>query len=364
VKVTLQDIAKELDISSATVSLALRDDPTIHPDTRIRVNEVANRLNYKGSSGRPTRGAQKVEISALGLLLSAESMARARNDANFVLMMDGIMAEADKRGYLLNVQAIRSDEARRMADGSDAVPSLIRKDVCQAVIIRGPYNPQDVAYMASQLPVVSMGRSYRGSNTDTVLADNMGMVRSLVLRLHAAGHRRMAWVSGSTHASFFEERQAGFIAGCVAGGLDLSEQRFFGPEIFTDTSENHHIAEPKIFADMVRSGTTAFVCGNDSIASQVIISLEREGFKVPQNVSVTGFDAVPARSTGNRQITGVDPHFVEIGRAAVRLVVQRMEQPDLPPQTVIVQADIVDGETISVVDPSAISPSSPQLSEK
>lgn len=345
VKVTLQSIAEELDVSPATVSRSLRNDPLIHPETRKRVNETALRLGYRGSSGRKRRDGRNTKRGALGLLLHADTIGNARHDQNLVQMMEGIMAAAEKHGFLFNVHTIPRDEGRYMEDDPTAVPSLIRDDVCQAVILRGAHDARNVAYIAGRVPVVSLNRIYRGLKLDAVVSDDVEGVRALVTRLIDLGHRRMAWVSGHTVTAFYEARQAGFVMGCLGGGLDLHEQRFFGPEIFKDRL----LHSTDGILDAVRGGATALVCANDILARQVIDVLEKEGLRVPENVSVTGFDALPPSLMDDRQLTSVNPHFFEMGYAAVRLVMQRLSEPDMHPQTLVVGSEIVPGETIAPV---------------
>jgi DNA-binding LacI/PurR family transcriptional regulator len=133
--------------------------------------------------------------------------------------------------------------------------------------------------------------------------------------------------------------------GCLGGGLDLREQRFFGPEIFKSRLLHDTIG----ILGAVRNGATALVCANDVLARQVIEALESDGLRVPDDVSVTGFDALPPSLKGDRWLTSVDPHFFEMGQAAVRLAMQRLSEPAMQPQMLVVEGEIVPGETIAPV---------------
>jgi LacI family transcriptional regulator len=202
--------------------------------------------------------------------------------------------------------------------------------------------------------VVSIGRIYHELPVDSVVSDDVDSVRALVTRLAGLGHRRLMWVDAHYSATFLDGRQAGFLQGCVRNWLDLSQQRLVGSEIY----HWDRIVAHDTLLDAVRAGTTAMLCANDSIAMQVIEALESGGVRVPQDVSVTGFDAWQA-TAGRRQVTSVDPHFSEMGRAAVRLATQRLTQLPGPPCTLSVRADIVDGETIAAPE---VSPSDNQVS--
>ncbi len=341
--VTLQDIAAHLDVSATTVSRSLRQDPLIHPETRARVNEVAERLGYKVRMRRPRRSDKpKPQKSALGLLLRATSLARAQQDQNIMQMMTGVMAVTDGSGMVVTIHTIRYDEQGHMAEDEEAIPTMIRDGVCQAVIAHGPQDERDIAFIAERMPVVSMGRIYRDAPADAVVANNVEGVRGLVDHLVGLGHRRLAWVSGDYEASFLEARQAGFLQGCLSHGLKLQEQRFFGPEIYNP--HNHNMEDKQAVLAAAESGTTAFVCGNDLIAFKLIEVLEAGGYRVPAEVSVTGFDASEQPVAG-RRLTSVDPQFFEIGQAAARLAIQRITEPVGEPLIISVRSKSVFGET-------------------
>jgi LacI family transcriptional regulator len=351
--VTLQDIADHLQLSQGTISRALNNDSMIRPKTRAKVHAAAMRLGYEG---RPRRrsGATKQDPQStlsntqrtLGLLIPGSGLDHARQDPNLVQIMQGVMTESEHIGMMLMVHTIRAGQTKRMEENPEELPPMIRGKVCQTVIVRGSFHPADVAFLSGFLPVVSIGRVYRELPVDAVVPESAYGVRALVTRLSELGHHRLAWVGGHYEASFLEERHDGFIEGCLRNGLDLGKQRFFEREIY----ENRRIRVPDTLLQAVREGTTAMVCGNDSIALQVIEALESGGLRVPQDVSVTGFDAMQASHNG-RRITSVDPRFVEQGRAAVRLAAQRMTLSPTPPCIVTVRSEFVLGDTIAAPAP-------------
>lgn len=354
--VTLQDIADDLQLSKATVSRSLRNDPLILPRTRAKVHETAARLGYEGRP-REARGsstaskAQTQQASpareTLGLLFPATNPDLARQDLNLMHLMQGVMTEAERVGKLLMVQTVLPNRRGLMEENPDEVPGMLREGACKALIIRGALPPADVEFLARDIPVISLGRIYQDSPVDAVVPDSVLGTHSLVDHLTELGHRRLAWVGARYEASFIDERQAGFVTGCLHNHLELDQQFFLGKEIY----ENHLIRDHEKLLDAVKGGVTAMVCGNDSIAAQVIEILEGAGLRVPQDVSITGFDAQSPPNFG-RQITSIDPRFVELGRAAVRLATQRLNQSAAPPCIMTVRSQFVAGDTITVAKSS------------
>jgi LacI family transcriptional regulator len=336
--VTLQDIADELEISAATVSRALQQDRLISPATRARVNETAQRLGYQTRLRRPRRVTEsRAKTDTVGLLLRSDSVAAAQSDSNLMKMMAGIMAATDDNRVLLQVHTIRHEEKRLMVDEPTVVPLMVQEGVCQAVIAHGEQDEGNLAYLANRMPVISMGRVYRSLPIDAVVADNLEGARGVVRYLYELGHRRMAWVGAHYAATFLEARQAGFLQGCLGLGLEIGPQQLIDKEVF----DGQNIGRGQVLLDAAKTGVSCFVCGNDATALKVIDLLEANGFRVPEQISVTGFDAWPAP----RNLTSVDPHFYEIGKAAALLALQRISQPALQPCTISVRCKLVPGQT-------------------
>ncbi len=358
--VTLQHIADNLAVSAATVSRSLRNDPLIPARTRDRVQATAVEMGYMGrsrpirqrSSKRGENTSQRSETSSrdmLGLLFPAASLDQLVNqkqDLNFVQIMHGVMSEAEHLGKLVTVQAITPHRQAYLRENTAEIPVMVRERACQALIVRGAFHPDDIAFLADQLPVITVGRIYRGAPADAVVPDSVAGVEMLVAHLVELGHRKLAWIGGdhqAYEATFTRERQAGFLTGCLGQGLELDQQRLLGPELF----ERGKLISPEPLLDAVRQGATAIMCASDALAGHVIETLEAQEVRVPVDVSVTGFDAVPVPE-GSRQVTSIDPCFAEIGRAAVRLSVQRAKRSDCRPSVLTVRSELFFGDTTSV----------------
>lgn len=334
-----------MDVSAATVSRALRHDTLIHPETRARVNEAALRLGYKSRARRPRRVVEDdTKSRTLGLLLRHNSLDAARHDMNLMKMMSGIMGVTDSNRVLLQMHTIGRDEARSMVLDPSAVPPLAEPGVCQAFIVHGEQDERDIAFLAERAPVVSMGRVYRNLPVDAVVGDNVEGVREMVAHLVELGHRRLAWVGASLNASFMEARQSGFIQGCLQHGIDIGSGSFHNTELLREVN----IHAPNGILETLGTGVTGFVCGSDGVANRLAQVLERVGRRVPEDVSVTGFDAINSRDYLHR-FTSIDPHFVEIGQVAAQLALHRIVHASTQPCITSVRGELVRGETTAPV---------------
>jgi LacI family transcriptional regulator len=329
---TIQDIAEKLGVSMSTVSRSLRQDRLIHPKTRARVIELAMEMGYQGRTRR--RPISSKERPTVGVLLASRSLQAARNSPVIARYIEGLTSEADANSIVLSLHTINYGEPGRPT-GPTAMPSIIRDHLCNVAILQGEHEQSDVAEIATNMPLVSINWVYPNMNIDSIGCDDVGGIRQIVHKLTDFGHRKMAWVSDGRSSNFYEAREAGFVHGCVQRGLNLEHLRFLRAPGSTQAS---------VILDCIRQGITAFVCGNDWIAVQVAAALEGAGLRVPQDASVSGFDALECQT--GRPITSINPQFVEMGRAALRIALLRLQQPAAPAMKVRLQSKFVEGGSI------------------
>jgi LacI family transcriptional regulator len=248
--------------------------------------------------------------------------------------MEGLSAEADATKVLLSLHSVKQDDRGRLSDPHVA-PAMITENVCDVVIVWGPHDSSDIAYIVQRAPVVSLNWPYVDLNVDLVATDDVDGIRRIVDRLAMLGHRRMAFVYYST-PTYYDSRRAGFIDGCVRHELPLTEQMFIQP---TATWA------PEPFITAVEQGVTAFVCVSDRVVEKIAPILKAAGVRIPEDVSLTGFNADDHALIDGKSITSIDPQFVEMGRAALRLALQRYNQPAASVVTVRPVGRLVEGQT-------------------
>lgn len=334
-RVSLEAIGRELNISTSSVSRALRDDPLIHPETRARVKSMATRLGYQGRSRRgPRKGGQTRSVRAI---LAANSLTDIKSYFNMMSYIQGMTSAAEAAKLPLNVHAIPPDA--ELKNGS--LPAVLDMAKNDALIVVGTHEPSFVAKLAKSFPVVSLVRTYPEIDHDLISTDNVSGMFQIVTKLAKLGHRKLAWVSEEDDVYYSHARRAGFLEGCVSSGLDITKQ-----EILSGIYKGRDISRPERILQALKKGVTAFVGSSDHSAFQVWRLLTSHGVKIPRDASVTGFDSI--RGPDHPQdirLTTYDPRFVEIGRAAVRVVLWRMENASAAPLQVTVSGRLVEGET-------------------
>jgi DNA-binding LacI/PurR family transcriptional regulator len=296
-----------------------------------------------GYQGRSRRGTGKTpRLRTIRVLFAGNSLTDIQTGAITMAYLQGMTSETEAARVSLNVQTAPVDGPPDR--GGRKTPNVMNHREGDAVIIVGPHDRAAVANLARNLPVVSVVRAYEGVRHDCVSTDDLSGISQLVRRLADFGHRTMAWVSVEDHSSYSHARRAGFLEGCLSSGLDLSRQ-----DLIHGVFEGGTLIRPERILQAVRNGVTAFVAASDHAAYEVSEILSKESIAIPGGISLTGFDAIGEPGRRSLDFTTYNPNFVEIGRAAVRLALWRLENLSAASMQLTIGGCLVEGRTTGPV---------------
>lgn len=336
--VTIQDVARRAGVSKGLVSLALNNRPGVAVATRQRVLDAASELGWIPNSY--ARGLSLRTTFTLGLVVRRDPSVLMANPF-FASFITGVESVLSTRGWSLLLSVVPDQEAERdayrnlagnRADGffltdlriDDPRPQLLAELGAQAVLV-GPPQPD------TDLPAVN-------------LDDRPGVTASVehLLRL---GHRRIAHVTGDLRMVHGAGRLDAFRQALDRAGLaaDLIQPGDFSAASGATATEAL-LAEP--------DPPTAIVYGSDSMAVAGLKVLQSAGARVPDDVSIVGFDGIELGDYLTPPLTTVRTDPVRWGVAAALLLCARLageaipDHPDLPPAELLVR-----GSTAAPTDP-------------
>jgi DNA-binding LacI/PurR family transcriptional regulator len=222
---------------------------------------------------------------------------------------DGIHNAADSAGY----QVILASGRRSAAFESRAIDTFLASRV-DGIIVTGCRLPTArLTAVASEVPVVSVGRTLRASKVGTVCTDDALGARLAVRHLYSLGHRHITHIDGGVGAGS-APRRAGYVAAMRELGLADRSEVLAGD--FTEQ------AGASAVAHMLRGGRppTAIFAANDLSAIGAIDELERRGFDVPGRVSVIGYDNTALASLNHIGLSTIDQPRLSMGAAAAAML--------------------------------------------
>ena len=316
---TIRDVASLAGVSVPTVSRVLAGNYPVAPATRAKVLRAMRELDYVvNAHARALAGA------------TTKTVAFVVDDVTgpfYAYIARGVEQQAASEGRLCLLCTTHGDPERELA-----VVELMREQQAEAVIVvGGAWNTGDreerVAYFARALDkagsrLVLCGRPSLGKDvpTTTVHYDNEGGSHAMTSHLLSAGHRTISYLGRIPGLSTTDERVAGFRRAHAEYGVELDESLII-PGDFSKAAGFRLTRE--LLAE--RPDVTAVFAATDMVAAGVIKAVQREGLRVPQDVSVVGFDDIPLASDLTPALTTVHVPHEQLGREAVRMSLHRGE---------------------------------------
>lgn len=333
-RATLGEIAKKAGVSTATVSRSLGQSHLIHPATRVRILNIAMESGYKGRAGQFARARRG--SSTLGILIDPQDQSLPSS-----LFLHGVALEAERNQLLLRIEKWHG--ANEPGKGAfRLLPLLVENRRVDALILPGDLRPGELRAFAQRLPLVGFQRKCEGVAIDVVEGENGGGSRRIVAHLAARGHRRIGWVGTESATPFFHDRAAGFFLGCLDRGLAWEPENFLTVPSLDAGRESFLRA----LRTALEHGITAFACVSDGVAMEVSVQLSLLGRKIPDDVSLVGHGVEKPRIGSGKRLTSFDPGFIELGRAAVRVALQRLANPLAPPIIQMGSGQVYAGQTV------------------
>lgn len=308
IRVTSRDVAAAAGVSQSTVSRALRGDPRVAADTREHVTVVATDLGYRPHA--LARGLVTQTTRTIGLVVSD------LQNPFYPALLGPLHDTLELAGYRAVLYAERTD----VQAGLERLSQILDGSVDGLIFTTATLGPKPVALLSSQrLPIVLLVRKVDGANVDVVVADNVAGGRMAAEYLLSLGHRRIGLVFGAENTSTARDRELGFRAALADAGVACCEDlRRSGTYSYRNGYQSccDLLATP--------DPPTALFCGNDVIAFGALDAAYRLGLRVPRDLSILGFDDIPMAGWGVHGLTTIRQPFDEMARAAVRLLLERL----------------------------------------
>ncbi|WP_045746787.1 MULTISPECIES: LacI family DNA-binding transcriptional regulator [Actinoplanes] len=322
----MRDVAKLAGVSHQTVSRVINEHPNVRAETRERVLAAMRSLNYRRNLAARTLATR--ESHTLGIIGFETTLFGPES------MLYGIESAARAAGYLVSVATVRELTHRTVLE---AVDRLAQHDVDGIIAIAPkPAVTTALTHAPGGLICVAVGGSGAGSDPfPRVRVDNDTGARLVTRHLLDLGHATVHHVAGPPDWPEAQSRVDGwretlYEAGAVVPAVSAG---------WWDAAAGYEQGR-RLAAD---PDVTAIFCANDRIALGVLRALHEAGRRVPDEVSVAGFDDMPDSGYFLPPLTTVHQDFAEMGRRALALLLRHMGRADgeTPPEDVVVAPRLI-----------------------
>jgi LacI family transcriptional regulator len=321
---TIHDLARHLNVSSTTVWRALNNNPRISPATKERVLSAAREFNYRPSLVAQTLSRGKTQT--LGVVVP---MIGNPVYANIIRGVEQVAFDHEYSIILCDTD-FRVDRERDYSD------LLVRRRIEGVVII--PFAKRDagdfehlVELEREGVRVVAIQNDIPEARLNRVVPDQRGAARQLVEHLISLNHKRIGFFHGSLPdwSAPMRERHEGYRAALEAAGIQYDEKRVVQvgeyEALLTDDPASFHA--DRVRAELTRSDRpTALFVASDVLAIKVMEVARDMGLRMPEDLSVVGFDDIFMSAYAVPPLTTVRQPAAQIGKRAAELLLERIDR--------------------------------------
>ncbi len=315
-KVGIKNISEITGYSVATVSNALNHKPGVNNETLLRIFQTAQEIGY--INNKRINRIRFVTYKRNGLIVDDTPF--------FPAIIDGVEREAKTGGY----ETVFCTLDKESSD-YDTQVSAILKDPTAAILLLGTeMTEEDYApYKQSICPLVLLDGWCDSHQFDSILINNTDSVFYAVEHLINKGHKRIGYLKGKFRIKNFAYRAAGLMQALDSHKIPLLQQ-----DVVTllSTMEGAY-RDMRIWLKTAESLPTAFFADNDVIALGAIRALKEAGIKIPEDVSVIGFDNLMLGEVSSPRLTTIHVYKQEMGQLAVRRLIENIKNNNMGVKT-------------------------------
>jgi LacI family transcriptional regulator len=330
---TIRDVAERAGVSMQTVSNVINDRPVTRPETRLRVEKAIGELGYERDA--LARALRLQQSQVLGFFIEDQSHL-ALQDPTHAALLTGMVEAARQREYAVTVLVAAPAS-------TDRVVSTLRQQLRVAGVLLSLQGAEgerrDLFERQARIgmPTVIFEQHTDVPGVASVTSDNEGGAAQVARHLLGLGHRRLAMLTGATAWPGGERRFEGFLAETSRAGLEVPLRRSDAWSV-----EAARVAARPLLAD---ERPTAVFAANDVLAVGVLLAAQDMGLRVPNDLSVAGFDDFDFATMVRPALTSVSVDFVQMGMWGAEVLITLAEGGHSPPSVSLPSTLVVRGST-------------------
>lgn len=308
--ITIKDIAKEAAVSHSTVSRALRGSSLISEETTKYIQETARKLGYLPSAA--ARSLKTNRSQALGVIVSNI------DDPYFSEILQGIEEVAQGNNYSMFMAASQRDPERE----GIIIQAMRQHRVDGVIICSTTFSDEQSRHFSKyDIPIVVVNNQAAEDYRYSIYHDDVDGSRQLTRHLIELGHRKIAYLGNCHSGRTTLDRLVGY-------RQEMESNRLPVPANYVQEIPGSEPEKAKLAADHflgLADRPTALVCFNDMMAIGMLKSLQEHGIRVPEEISITGFDNIVFSNYTNPPLTTFDQPKRFIGQKAAELILSLLD---------------------------------------
>jgi len=328
-EITIYDLAHKLNLSTATISRALKDDPAVSKKTRNAILDTAREMGYQRNTFASSLRSTKTHT--IGVIVPE------LNSHFITSVLSGIEKVTAKAGYDLLIA--HSAESHKKEVGNAF--NLFHKRV-DGLIVSLAFNTQTLdhfdQFREKSIPVIFFDRVEENSNNTHVIIDNYKCGYQAAGHLIEQGCKRIVLVTGSLKRNVYAQRHQGYVDALADHHISYRENYV----LVKDLNEQGGIEAAREIMNMPERPDGAFIT-NDFTAAMCMQTLKEQGIRIPQDIAIVGFNDDAISKITEPALTTIRYPGIDMGEMAARQLLEQLADPATPGQTktIIVRSEII-----------------------
>ena len=327
--VKLADIAERVGVSTVTVSKALSGQKGVSEEVREKIRSIAEELGYQQPS--VARKSQNRKSYNIGILISERFL--VKYESFYWQMYQAVATRATAKECFTMLEVIGKAE-----EESSKMPKLVQENKVDGIIVIGKMMDGYLQHLNTEagIPVIYQDYYNGREASDSVISNSYYGTYELTYYLYRMGHRKIAYVGTLLATESITDRYFGYQKALLELGLEQKKEWVL---------DDRHIETGKIdtvnMLQIPKDMPTAFVCNCDLTASFLIKKLKDNGYRVPEDISVVGFDNYLYPGLSDIQITTYEVDLEEMAKKTVHNMISKISNENYKPGIHIVGGHMV-----------------------
>lgn len=337
--VRMADIAEAMGVSTVTVSKALSDQKGVSEELRVKIKEKAREMGYKTASARYRERPGSGRSYTFGVIVSDRFL--AKYESFYWNLYQEVATAAVRKGCFTMLEVLKADDEDRLV-----MPRLLGERKAEGLIIIGRLQEKYMEKLIQQvdIPFILLDFTDRNGAYDAVISNSyMGMYR-MTNYLFDMGHREIGFVGNVFFTGSITDRFFGYLKSLAEHGVELDREW-----VLQDRNQQTGRSDVGFEWKLPKKMPTAFVCNNDVAAAALVEHLQQEGYRVPQDISVVGYDNYQPPGLCDVEITTYEVDMSGMAERAVGNLISKLSGESYRQGVTIVDGKIIYKESVSAV---------------
>ncbi len=325
--VTMGDVAKELGVSTVSVSKALTGKDGVSDAVRKMIIKKADEMGYRYTGSKKENTAERHNI---GIFVSERFITK---DAYYSRLYEKTMMLMSEQKQMGMLEIIRRETEKEVQP-----PALISSNQIEGAIVLGQMSKEYLRMLKGyKIPFLFMDFYDEDIIEDSVISDSVFGSDILTNYLINEGHKKIAFVGSIGSTSSIMDRYIGYYRAMLKAGLAIKEEWRI-----EDRSEEGDKIELNLPSDF----PTAFVCNSDSAAFDLVKRLQKDGYCVPEDISVVAFDNFIYAEMSSPKITTYGVDTDALANTAIRIILGKIADPEYSVGRVLVPGSLIERKSV------------------